>query len=72
LGWTITLSLMAAALALYAFAGWRRAQPFNPNKVRMAPWLAIQALAAGSLFMLIVHAVNLAGWHTGAQQGLPN
>jgi hypothetical protein len=38
----------------------------------MAPWLAIQALAAGSLFMLIVHAVNLAGWHTGAQQGLPN
>lgn len=67
MGWTVTLSLSAAALALYAFAGWRRAQPFNPNKVRMMPWLAIQALAMGSLFMLIVHVVNLAGFHTGRQ-----
>lgn len=65
MGWTVTLSLLCGAVALYAFAGWRRAQPPIPTRVRMIPWLAVQALAAASLLMLIVHAVNLAGMHTG-------
>ena len=72
MGWTLTLSLIAVAIGLYAFAGWRRAQPSNPTKVRMMPWLAIQALLAGCLLVLIVHAVNLAGVPTGGQQRLPN
>lgn len=31
------------------------------------PWLPIQALLAGCLLMLVVHAFNLAGLHTGKQ-----
>jgi len=67
LGWTITLPLIAAGVGLYAFAEWRRRLPFNPNKVRLMPWLSIQALLAGCLLMLFVHAFNLAGFHTGKQ-----
>lgn len=68
MSWILTAFLAAAALALYAVAGWRRTRPFNPHKVRMIPWLAIQAFAAAALFMLIVHAANLVGFHTGSQQ----
>lgn len=68
MGWGWTLGLSAVAAAAFAFAGWRRAQPSSPLKVRMAPWLAIQAIAAASFFMLVVHGVNLAGFHTGRDQ----
>ncbi|MET0545226.1 MAG: hypothetical protein ABWZ40_02850 [Caulobacterales bacterium] len=68
--WRWTLGLSIACIATYVFAGWRRARPSTPLKVRMAPWLAIQAIAAASLFMLAVHGANLAGFHTGQQQGV--
>jgi len=67
LGWSMTLPLIAAGVVLYAFAEWRRRLPFNPNKVRLMPWMPIQALLAGCLLMLVVHAFNLAGLHTGKQ-----
>lgn len=59
---TVTLALLAAALALVVFAGWRGARPSQPHLgVRMAPWRFIMILAAAVAFLLIVHLAALLG-----------
>lgn len=66
MGLTLTLSLLAGALALAAFAGWRGARKPDLRKgPRMIPWRLIMLTAAAMAMLLLVHVVNLLGVTTG-------
>lgn len=59
---SVTLALIAAAVALTVFAGWRGARPWDPRKgVRMIPWRIIMLLSATSVVILAVHLAALLG-----------
>lgn len=58
----LTLTLIAAVLALAVFAGWRGARPSQPHRgVRMVPWRFIMVLSAAALVVLIVHLAAMLG-----------
>ena len=62
----LTLSLLAAFIAVAAFSGWRGALPSDPMRgVRLIPWRAIMVLASAGALLMLVHLANLAGLHTG-------
>lgn len=59
---SVTLALIAAAVALTVFAGWRGARPWDPRKgVRMIPWRVIMLLSATAVFILAIHLAALMG-----------
>ena len=58
---TLTLSLLAGALIVGVFAGWRGARPSDFLKPRMVPWRFIMLLAGALAFLLIVHLGTLLG-----------
>lgn len=59
---TVTLALLAAALALTVFAGWRGARPSQPHLgVRMVPWRFVMILAGAVVVVLLVHIAALLG-----------
>ncbi len=58
----LTLALLAAALALSVFSGWRGSRPWDPRRgVRMAPWRFIMLLSGASVFILLIHLGTLMG-----------
>ena len=58
----LTLGLIAAAVALAVFAGWRGARPWDPRGgVRMVPWRFIMILAGTAVFLLVIHLGALLG-----------
>ncbi|MBU1323756.1 MAG: hypothetical protein KJ676_00785 [Alphaproteobacteria bacterium] len=58
---TLTLILLAAALAFTVFAGWRGAQLPNVAKgPRMVPWRFVMLLGGVLVFLLLVHLAALA------------
>ena len=62
---TLTLSLMAGAAVVFAFAAWRSGRPSNPLKPRLIPWTLL-AIASGVFFMmLLTHMFGLFGIETG-------
>ena len=59
---SLTLALIAAAVALTVFAGWRGARPWDPRRgVRMIPWRIIMLLSATAVVILAVHLAALIG-----------
>jgi hypothetical protein len=59
---SLTLALLAAAVALAVFAGWRGALPWDLRRgVRMIPWRFIMMLSAAAVFILVVHLAALMG-----------
>lgn len=63
---TLTLSLLAACLAVAVFAGWRGARPPDPMRgPRLVPWRFLMTLAACGALVFLVHLVNLLGLKTG-------
>lgn len=59
---TLTLALLAAAVALAVFAGWRGARPSQPHLgVRMIPWRFVMILAGAVIVVLLVHVAALLG-----------
>ena len=59
---TLTLALLAAALAIAIFAGWRGSRPWDPRRgVRMIPWRFIMLLAGVAIFILAIHLGTLMG-----------
>lgn len=59
---TLTLALLAAAVALAVFAGWRGARPSQPHLgVRMIPWRFVMILAGAMVLVLVVHVAALLG-----------
>ena len=58
----LTLVLIAAAVALAIFAGWRGAQPSQPHRgVRMVPWRFVMVLSCAVVVLLVVHLAALLG-----------
>lgn len=58
----MTLTLLAAALALTVFAGWRGARPWDPRRgVRMIPWRFIMLLSGAVILILAIHLGALMG-----------
>ncbi len=65
-GMPLTLALALAGLAVVALAAWRHGLPPDPVKgPRMIPWILILLTAATFTLVMVVHAVNLLGLHTG-------
>lgn len=63
---TLTLSLLAACLAVAVFAGWRGARPPDPMRgPRLVPWRFLMTLAACGALVFLVHLVKLLGLKTG-------
>lgn len=59
---TVTLALLAAAVAAAVFAGWRGARPSQPHLgVRMVPWRFVMILAGAVILLLVVHLAALLG-----------
>ena len=59
---TLTLALLAGAVALAVFAGWRGARPSQPHLgVRMVPWRFVMILAGAAVLVLLVHVAALLG-----------
>ena len=61
-----TLILLACAVGLTLFFGWRGAQP--PDLVRgprMLPYRFLMVLAAAIALFAVVHLLNLAGFESG-------
>ena len=58
---TLTLSMLAGALIVAGFAGWRGARPSDFLKPRMVPWRFIMLLAGALAFLLMIHIGTLMG-----------
>lgn len=59
---SLTLTLLAAAVALAVFAGWRGSLPWDLRRgVRMIPWRFIMMLSGAAVFILVVHLAALMG-----------
>ena len=58
---TLTLSLLAAALIVGGFAGWRGARPSDFLRPRMVPWRFIMLLSGALAFLLMIHVGTLLG-----------
>ena len=59
---TLTLILLAAAVTLTGFAGWRGARPPNILKgPRMIPWRFLMLGGAALTILLLVHLTALFG-----------
>ncbi|WP_339915497.1 hypothetical protein [uncultured Brevundimonas sp.] len=59
---TVTLTLLAAALALTLFAGWRGARPPDIRRgPRLMPWRFLMILSAAVVLLTVIHLGTLAG-----------
>lgn len=58
---TLTLWLLAVALVVGVFAGWRGARPVDLSRPRMVPWRFLMLLCGALAFLLLVHLGALAG-----------
>lgn len=62
---SLTLTLLAAAVAVAAFSGWRGARPPDLMKgPRMMPWRFIMLAAAALAFLLLIHLASVASGRT--------
>ncbi len=65
----VTASLLALAIALAVFCGWRGARPWDIRKgPRMMPWRFLMLLSVTFAVVMIVHLLNLVGMTTGQNQ----
>ena len=69
---SLTLTLLAATIAVAVFSGWRGARPPDPFKgPRMMPWRFLMIGAAAIAMLLLIHLATLFGaerapWIPGA------
>jgi len=62
---SLTLTLLAAAIAIAAFSGWRGARPPDLSKgPRMMPWRFIMLVAGAFSFLLLIHLASVLGGRT--------
>jgi len=59
---TLTLWLLAGAVIVCGFAGWRGARPTDFLRPRMVPWRFVMLLAGAVIFLLLVHLGALFGF----------
>jgi len=56
---TLTLIILAVAVAALVFCGWRGAQPPPLLKVRMVPWRFLMILSVVLIVYLLVHLTRV-------------
>ncbi len=62
----ITLGAALAAALLAALFGWLGARKPDPMRgPRLAPYRFLMLLFAAVVMMMLIHLINLAGFHTG-------
>lgn len=61
----VTLTILAAAVALFAYGSWRAALPADPLNPRLIPWRPLIIVAGVVALLMLAHLVNLAGVTTG-------
>ena len=62
----LTLAILAATIALFAFASWRAYQPADLLKPRMINYAYVQFLAIFVALLMGAHVLTLLGVETGA------
>ncbi len=68
MGIELSIAIAVAAALLAALFGWLGARPADPARgPRLAPYRFLMLVAAAVVLMMLVHLVNLAGFHTGRQ-----
>ncbi|WP_436356721.1 hypothetical protein [Brevundimonas sp. CEF1] len=56
---SLTLTLLAAAIAVAVFSGWHGARPPDLSKgPRMMPWRFIMLVAGALTFLLLIHLAS--------------
>ena len=66
MGLTVTLAIAGGAAILAALFGWLGARRPDPARgPRLAPYRFLMLASAAVVLMMIVHLINLAGFHTG-------
>lgn len=56
---SLTLTLLAATIAVAVFSGWRGARPPDLSKgPRMMPWRFIMLVAGALTFLLLIHLAS--------------
>lgn len=64
----VTLAVAFAAALLAALFGWLGARKPDPMRgPRLAPYRFLMLVSAAVVLIMLVHLVNLAGFHTGRQ-----
>ena len=66
LGLPLTTAILAAAIALFAFASWRAHRPVDPLKPRMINYAYVQFFAIFVALLMGAHILTLMGVETGA------
>lgn len=62
---SLTLTLLAATIAVVVFSGWRGARPPDLMKgPRMMPWRFIMLVAGALTFLLLIHLASTLGGRT--------
>ena len=62
---SLTLTLLAAAIAVAVFSGWRGARPPDLSKgPRMMPWRFIMLVAGALAVLLLIHLASTLGGRT--------
>jgi hypothetical protein len=56
---TVTLAIVGATLALFAFAYWRAKQPAQPLQVRMVNYFVVQIVCIVVILVMGAHLVTL-------------
>lgn len=57
----LTLAIMAALGAIFAFGSWRAVRPADPLKPRMIPWRPIILVAGVGFLLMTLHLTRLLG-----------
>lgn len=64
-----TLGVLAFAIVLTVFCGWRGARLWDPRKgPRLMPWRFLMVMGAALTLLMVVHLLNLVGLPTGQNQ----
>jgi len=62
----LTLAILLAMIALFAFASWRAYRPIDPLRPRMINYAYVQFIAILMALLMGAHLLTLMGVETGA------
>ncbi len=70
MGWTMTITGLVIAIAVFGWANWRARQPVQFGRVRMIPYTALMFAALVVILLMVAHVFTLLGVEAPPRQGL--